>query len=88
MYIYMYVCVFDLQVEEFVESVGLDGFYGSKLDTVNSLILSLLPPMDFKSQCFKHCGPINGGDNIGVHILQLLIQCLRCCCGLYIPYVS
>ena len=75
-------------MEEFVESVGLDGFYGSQSDTVNSLILSLLPPMDFEFPCFKQCGLVDDGDNIKVHILQLLIQCLRCCCGLYIPYVS
>lgn len=74
-------------MEEFVESVGADGLYGIKWDTVNSLILSLLPPMDFEFQCLKERGLIDVCDDIKVHILRLLIQCLRRCCGLYIPYV-
>ena len=75
-------------MKEFVKSVGADGLYGIKLDpTVNSLILSLLPPVNFEFKCFKEGGLIDVGDDIKVHILRLLIQYLRHCCGLYIPYV-
>ena len=82
------VC-FNLQVKGFVKSVGEEGLYGIKLEpTVNSLILSILPPMNFEFKCFKQCGGLSDVDgDIRVHILRLLIQCLRRCCGLYIPYV-
>ena len=74
-------------MEDFVELIGPDGLYGIQLDTVNSLILSLLPSMDFEFQCFKELGLIDVVEDIRVYMLRLLIQCLRRCCGLYIPYV-
>ena len=90
--IMMLVCIvwfnhLDLQVEDFVEHIGTDGLYGIQLDTVNSLILSLLPPMDFEFQCFKERALIDVAEDIRVHMLRLLIQCLRRCCGFYIHYV-
>ena len=74
-------------MEDFVEHIGPDGLYGIQLDTINSLILSLLPSMDFEFQCFKEPGLIDVAEDIIVYMLRLLIQCLRRCCGLYIPYV-
>ena len=74
-------------MEAFVDLIGPDGLYGIQLDTVDSLILSLLPPMDFEFQCFKESGPINFAEDVKVYMFRLLIQCLRCCCGFYISYV-
>ena len=83
----IYPCTLFLQVEEFVFHISQDGLYGMQLDTINSLILSLLPPVDFQFQCSKERGLVDVAEDIRVYTLRLLIQCLRRCCGLHIPYV-
>ena len=62
--------------------------YGMQLDTVNSLILSLLPPMGFRFECKKDSGLFDTTEDIRIHILRLLVQYLRQCCGMHIPHVS
>ena len=87
----MSICVFlyPPQVEEFVMRVeGQSSLYGMQLDTVNSLILSLLPPVGFTFECKREPGLFDTTEDIKIHILRLLVQCLRQCCGMHIPYVS
>ena len=74
-------------MEDFVEHIGPDGLYGFKLDTVHSLILSLLPPVDFEFNYNKEHDFVDAAEDIKVYMLRLLVKCVRTCCGLYIPYV-
>ena len=67
---------------------GQSSLYGMQLDTVNSLILSILPPVGFKFECQNDSGLFDTTEDIKIHILRLLVQCLRECCGMHIPYVS
>ena len=76
-----------LQVEDFVKQVGPDGLYGYQLDTVNSLILSLLPPVDFKFHCDKEQSFVDTSEDIKLFILRLLVQYIRRCSGFHIPFV-
>lgn len=75
------------QVEDFVKHVGLDGLYGFKLDTVNSLILSLLPPVDFEFHCEREQSLTDPTEDIRLYMLRLLVHYVRRCSGLHIPFV-
>lgn len=70
-----------------MEQVRPDGLYGFQLDTVNSLILSLLPPVDFKFNSNREQSMVDPTEEIMLYVLRLLIQCLRSCSGLHIPFV-
>ena len=70
-----------------MEQVGPEGLYGFQLDTVNSLILSLLPPVDFKFHSHREHSLIDPTEDIKLFMLRLLVQCVRRCSGLHIPYV-
>ena len=70
-----------------MEQISPDGLYGFQLDTVHSLVLSLLPPVDFVCTCTRERGLFDAEEDIRVHMLRLLVQCMRRCCGLHIPYV-
>ena len=83
----MRVSAFDVQVEDFVEHIGTQGLYGFKLDTVDSLILSLLPPVDFEFHCTREQSLVDPTEDVKLFMLRLLVQCLRRCSGLHIPYV-
>ena len=70
-----------------MEHVGPDGLYGFKLDTVDSLILSLLPPVDFEFNCTREDSLVDPDEDVKVFMLRLLVQGLRRCSGFHIPYV-
>ena len=77
------------QVEEFIQCIsGSSSLYGLQQETLDSLVLTLLPAID----C-THC--ISDGHNltddlmdIKVYILQELIQALKTNCGFHINHVS
>ena len=76
------------QVENFIQIVGKEGFYGFQEDTVNSLVLSLMPSVDFKAS-FIGDGRTNGShDNPIVNMLIILLQNVRQQFGFNIPYVG
>ena len=70
-----------------MKQVGPDGLYGYQLDTVNSLILSLLPPVDFGFHCQKEPIFMDTSEDIKLCTLRLLVQYVRRCSGLHIPFV-
>ena len=84
---YQHLSQQNLSPEELAKLIGSGRFYGYKSDTVNSLILSLLPPVDFEFDCVRERGLIDAAEDVGLFTLRLMVQCLRKCCGFHIPYV-
>jgi hypothetical protein len=75
------------KVENFVNHVGCSGFYGLHKDTVDSLILSILPPLKFNFQQRKEEVSADSTMTVEFYMLKLLLMCLRKLSGFHISQV-
>ena len=76
------------QVESFVKYIGPAGFYGlKKQDTVDSLIISILPPFKFQFKMDRVQVPSDPAEMFEVYVLRLLLEGLRQLLGFNIPHV-
>ena len=82
-------CLTVTQVNDFVELVrGKESLYGLKRETIDSLLLSMLPTVRHSYQPYKPKDDPVGGYAIGVVCLQKLIQAFRTSAGFHILDVS
>ena len=92
---YMYnnftIILFSLQASEFIEHVdGRSSLYGLHEDTLDSLVLSLLPPVGFQEflETDKRGeDKIPEGERPDVFLLRRLLRALRRRAGFRIPHV-
>ena len=77
---------FCLQVKQFIDLVGGEkSLYGLKKETLNSLLLSLLPPY---GHTYKDTPPGDLiGDSVKLCLLQELLRTLRNSAGFAVPVV-
>ena len=74
-------------MEQFISIVdGDSSLYGLKSETLDSLLLSLLPPYGHKYQDTPPQEPV--GDDVRVYLLQELLRSLRHSAGFAVPVVS
>ena len=79
---------FFFQLDEFINIVnGSNSLYGLKNETLDSLLLSLLPPYGHTYQDTPPDAPV-GGDNVDLYLLQELLRSLRNSAGFAVPVVS
>eukprot|EP00731_Ephydatia_muelleri_P021734 Em0014g325a len=79
------ICTVREKVNDFVKLVrGKESLYGLKEETIDSLLLSMLPTARHSYQPYKPKDDPEGGYAIGVVCLQKLIQALRTSAGLHI----
>lgn len=62
--------------------------YGLQTDTLESLVLTLLPPLEHKYKTLGEPSVVDATLDIKVYIIQELLQSLRHCAGFHIPPVS
>lgn len=78
-----------VQVDEFISHVhGSNSFYGLEPETLDSLILELLPPSDRKYQKLEACRDERGCDDVSVYLIQEILHALRTNAGFHIPKVQ
>ena len=76
---------------DFVRSVGgVESFYGLKNETVDSLLLSMLPTDKHTYQPYEPKADPNSVEpiDVGVLCLQELVRAFRSSAGFYLPTVS
>ena len=77
------------QVKDFVQCVsGSSSLYGLQPDTLESLVLTLLPPLGHKYDTLGDPSIVDSSLDVRVYVLQELLQSLRHCAGFHIPPVS
>lgn len=80
-----------LQTKEFLEYIGgPSSIYGLQKDTANSLMLTLLPPINFTCTYRDQYQPlpVDSSPNLKVWLLETLLNTLRSNAGFQIPHVS
>lgn len=78
-------------MEQFINSVdGNTSLYGLQDETLDSLLLSLLPPnAPPNAHHYQHTTPEEAvGDNVGVYLLYKLLRLLKHSFGFAVPVVS
>ena len=76
-------------MKDFVQCVsGSSSLYGLQPDTLESLVLTLLPPLGHKYDTLGEPSLVDSSMDIRVYVLQELLQSLRHCAGFHIPPVS
>lgn len=76
------------QAQGFIDSVGgAKSLYGLKEETLDSLILTLLPPIGHEFQPMVDPGTIDEKQHILVLMLQEILMSLRYSAGFSIPTV-
>ena len=85
-YLSIYILVHCTQVKQFIDLVGGgNSLYGLKKETIDSLLLSLLPPY---GHTYKETPPGNLiGDDVNLCLLQELLRALRNSAGFAVPVV-
>ena len=77
------------QVQDFIDRLsGPSSLYGLQPETLDSLVLSLLPTLTHSYDCLGEPSVTDSGINLKVLLMQELLQNLRHCAGLHIPPVS
>ena len=77
-----------LQVKDFIQCVsGSSSLYGLQADTLESLILTLLPPLDHQYATLGEPSLVDSSLDVKVYLIQELVQSLRHCAGFHIPPV-
>ena len=78
-----------MQIQNLIDSIsGSSNLYGLQPETLDSLVLSLLPPLSHKYESLKKPNMTNSGLNLKVVLMQELLHNLRHCAGFHIPPVS
>lgn len=76
-------------MEEFINLVsGGSSLYGLKDETLDSLVLTLLPPLGHKYDTLGEPSTIDTTLSVKVFLVQELLQALRHSSGFNIPPVS
>ena len=89
MHLLIYYSLPMTQVQEFIDLVsGSDSLYGLCPDTLNSLVISLLPAVDHTYPEIGELSLVDNSRNIRFYILQEIVQALRECTGLFVPKVG
>ena len=77
------------QVKEFIDCIsGPSSLYGLRQETLDSLVLMLLPPLTHKYDSLGEPSVMDSGLDLKVLLMQELLQNLRHCAGFCIPPVS
>lgn len=77
------------QVQDFIDLIsGPSSLYGLQPETLDSLVLSLLPPLTHSYKPLKEPRVINDSLDLKVLLMQELLQDLCLCAGFHIPLVS
>ncbi len=77
------------QVQEFIELVSSsESVYGFCSDTLNSLVLSLLPTVDHIYNEIAEPSLVDNFQDIRFYILREIVQALREFTGLFVPKVQ
>ena len=90
-FLLLYTTGFALQVVQFIQVVGgSKSLYGlQQQDTLYSLLLELLPPMDYTYTKLKNNQEIrHSGGKISTYLFQLILRALRDNAKFHIPRVS
>ena len=91
MYYFSFPCSlqFHAQAKDFIKCVsGSSSLYGLKSDTLESLVLTLLPPLGHKYITLGEPSVVDSTVDVRVYLVQELLQSLRHCAGFHIPPVS
>lgn len=76
-------------MKDFIQCVsGGSSLYGLQPDTLESLVLTLLPPLGHKYETLGEPSLDDSSVDIKVYLIQELLQSLRHCAGFHIPPVS
>ena len=76
------------QVKDFIQCVsGSSSLYGLQEDTLESLILTLLPPLQHEYEGLGEPSLVDSSLDVKVYLIQELVQSLRHCAGFHIPPV-
>ncbi len=94
-YTQIHICMYNYaplqfitQVQEFIELVsGSESLYGLCPDTLNSLVLSLLPAVDHAYTEIGKLSFVDNSSDIRFYTLQKIVQALREFTGLFVPKV-
>ena len=77
------------QVQDFLDCIsGPSSLYGLQPETLDSLVLSVLPPLTHSYEAFGEPSPIDDSLELKVLLMQELLQNLRHFARLHIPPVS
>lgn len=79
-----------VQVNEFLDTIGREGsIYGLQKDTLSSLLLTLLPHVEFEYKKYLQQPTIKTSVfDIKIRIVEILLQVLRENAGFQLPTVS
>lgn len=79
-----------MQVQQFLNHIsGVNCLYGlQKKETLDSLVLSVLPPNDHTFQSFDNPSIVDSDEDVKVFCMKELLQALRHSAGFQIPIVS
>lgn len=85
----LYMTTF-LQAEKLTSSIKSSSFYGFTKQTLNSLMLAILPPADYK---YEPQEPTSGFDeeppqDMTLYLLKTLVEALKSNAGFRLPTVS
>ena len=77
------------QVQDFISLVsGSDSLYGFCPDTLNSLVLTLLPSVDHVYEELGELSLVDDSKDVKFYILQEIVLALRECSGFFISKVK
>ena len=78
-----------MQARSFIQCVsGSSSLYGLQSDTLESLVLTLLPPLGHKYKTLGDPSIVDSSVDVKIYLVQELLQSLRHCAGFHIPPVS
>lgn len=84
-----FAVLYPYQVKEFIDCIsGHSSLYGLQQETLDSLVLMLLPPLTHKYESLGEPSVMDSSLDLKVLLMQELLQNLRHCAGFYIPPVS
>ena len=77
------------QVQDFIHLIsGSSSLYGLQPETLDSLVLSMLPPLTHSYEPLNEPRVMDSNLDLKVLMMQELLQNLRHCAGFHIPPVS
>ena len=93
MHVHIHICVLCLmcmQVNEFLDTIGREAsIYGLQKDTLSSLLLTLLPHVEFEYKKYLQQPSIKTSVfDVKIRIVEILLQALRENAGFQLPIVS
>ena len=84
------MCFMSVQVNEFLDTIGREAsIYGLQKDTLSSLLLTLLPHVEFEYKKFLQQPTVKTSVfDVKIRIVEILLQALRENAGFQLPTVS